>query len=99
MAFSLEFSPAAQGDLQLLRKFEQTRIVSAIATQLKDEPLTATRHRKQMKSNLIATWELRIGDFRAYYDVDEERELVLIRAVGVKHHNRLFIGGEEVEVP
>ena len=51
-----------------------------------------------MRSNLIATHELRIGDFRVYYDVDTEEQDVLVRAIGVKRHNRVIIGGQEVDL-
>jgi mRNA-degrading endonuclease RelE of RelBE toxin-antitoxin system len=26
-------------------------------------------------------WQLRVGDFRVFYDVDEDREQVIIRAI------------------
>ncbi len=73
-------------------------MLSEVESQLTNEPLLPTRRRKPMRSNLIATWELRVGNLRVYYDVDDARMLVLIRAVGVKRHNRVFIGGEEVEL-
>lgn len=52
-----------------------------------------------MRSNFIATWELRVGDLRVYYDVDVVERSVYLRAVGVKLGGRLFIGGEEIELP
>jgi hypothetical protein len=52
-----------------------------------------------MRSNLVATRELRVGEFRAYYDVDQPELRVLIRAIGVKTGNRVFIGGEEADLP
>jgi hypothetical protein len=33
-----------------------------------------------------------------FYEVDPEQPVVRIVAVGHKEHNRLFIGGEEVEL-
>lgn len=51
-----------------------------------------------MRPNPLATWELRIGNLRVYYDVSEEDALVSILAVGVKVHNRVFIAGEEIEL-
>jgi hypothetical protein len=42
-------------------------------------------------------WELRIGALRVYYDVREQPDaLVIVKAVGIKQRNRIFIGGEEV---
>lgn len=52
-----------------------------------------------MRPNPIAPWELRIGDLRVYYDVEEEPEpVVYIRAVGVKERNRVRIGKEVIEL-
>ena len=52
-----------------------------------------------MRSNIIATWELRVGGFRVYYDVDDFEPVVIVRAIGSKIGNRLFIAGEEITLP
>ena len=36
--------------------------------------------------------------FRALYDIDEEARMVQIMAIGEKQLDRLFIGGEEVQL-
>jgi hypothetical protein len=36
--------------------------------------------------------------FRVFYEIDRESRKVYILAIGVKERNRLFIGGEEVEL-
>jgi mRNA-degrading endonuclease RelE of RelBE toxin-antitoxin system len=58
-----------------------------IERQLKNAPLTPTRNRKLLE-NLIPPWEavppiweLRIGDYRVFYDVSEADSLVYVRAV------------------
>jgi mRNA-degrading endonuclease RelE of RelBE toxin-antitoxin system len=51
-----------------------------------------------MRPNLLAVWELRIGDFRVYYDIDEEESIVDIRAIGIKEGNEVRIGEEIVEL-
>lgn len=66
--------------------------------QLSYEPTIPTKNRKEMRPNLLAVWELRIGDFRVYYDVDKEESIVDIRAVGIKESNQVRIGGEIVEL-
>ena len=55
-----------------------------------------TRHRKLLRENPLADWELRVGRFRVFYDVDAANRLVRVLAVGVKAGNKLLIGGEEV---
>ena len=63
------------------------------------EPTVETRNRKPMRPNPIAAWELRIGDFRVYYDVVTEPDpAVSVLAIGVKSHNRVTIGGVEVQL-
>jgi mRNA-degrading endonuclease RelE of RelBE toxin-antitoxin system len=52
-----------------------------------------------MRPYPVAPWELRVGNLRIYYDIEEQPEaVVLIRAIGVKDRNRVRIGGEVVEL-
>ncbi len=67
--------------------------------QLVYEPTVETKNRKPMRPNPVAPWELRIGNLRVYYDVEEEPEqVVLIRAVGVQERSRVRIGREVIEL-
>lgn len=36
--------------------------------------------------------------FRVFYEIDREDRKVYILAIGIKERDRLFIGGEEVEL-
>jgi hypothetical protein len=52
-----------------------------------------------MEPNSLATWELRIGNLRVYYNVEVNTvSVVYIQAVGVKNRNRVRIGQEEIEL-
>jgi mRNA-degrading endonuclease RelE of RelBE toxin-antitoxin system len=51
-----------------------------------------------LEDNERAPWELSVGDFRVFYDIDLESEIVTILAIGKKTHNILRIGDEEVEL-
>lgn len=51
-----------------------------------------------LQSNALGRFELRIGNLRVCYEVDEKRRVVEIRAIGVKDRNRVLIGGEEIEL-
>ena len=93
--FHLEITESARDDLRFLQPFEQRHILDAIAQQLLNEPLTATRHRKPLRPNDLSTWELRIGKYRIFYDVEEESATVRVKAIGWKHHNRLFLRSKE----
>ena len=55
------------------------------------------RRRKRLTANPLASWELRIGDHRVFYEVEEDRAVTIL-AVGVKVHNDLFIRGKKVEL-
>jgi mRNA-degrading endonuclease RelE of RelBE toxin-antitoxin system len=98
MAFVIEFSPNARDHLKQFRKRDQCIIVDAIASQLGDAPDAGTRNRKRLDANPVAPWELRIGDFRVFYDINPADHRVVIVAIGEKTHNRLTIAGEEIEI-
>lgn len=52
-----------------------------------------------MRTNPLATWELRIGKLRVYYDVEEQPEpLVRILAIGIKERNQVWIGNKRVNL-
>ncbi len=71
-------------------------ILHQIEVQLRHEPDVPTGKRKELEEHPISSWELRLGDFRAFYDCDHDKNEVVINAIGEKIHNRLLIGGREV---
>jgi mRNA-degrading endonuclease RelE of RelBE toxin-antitoxin system len=93
--FELVVTPSALDDLRFLKKREQVLILEAMEQQLLNEPLVETRHRKPLRPNSLAAWELRVGLNRIFYDVDNVAEKVFVNAVGYKEHNQLFIRGQE----
>jgi len=73
-------------------------VLKAMHAQLLHEPTTPTRNRKPMRPNPVAPWELRVGDLRVYYQVQETPERVVqILAVGIKRRNQVWI--EQKAVP
>lgn len=100
MPYQLEISPAAENHLRALTARQQQIVLAAIAQQLLYQPTVETRNRKPMRFNALAGWELRIANLRVYYDVVESESLqvVLVRAIGIKDRNKVFIGGEEVDL-
>jgi mRNA-degrading endonuclease RelE of RelBE toxin-antitoxin system len=93
--FEIEFTASAIEDLSFLRKFEQRFVVDMIERHLAAAPLEPARNRKPLRPNDLSSWELRLGDFRVFYDVDAQGRIVKIKAVGWKEHNQLFIRGKE----
>jgi mRNA-degrading endonuclease RelE of RelBE toxin-antitoxin system len=74
--FGIEFTPEALDDLRLLRKGDQQRIIAGIESELPHQADQETRNRKRLRPNAPAEWELRIGSFRVFYDMDEENQMV-----------------------
>ncbi|NET59819.1 MAG: type II toxin-antitoxin system RelE/ParE family toxin [Symploca sp. SIO2E6] len=71
----------------------------AIEEQLFYQASVPTRNRQPMRPNDIATWKLRIGNLRVYYDIEEEPEpIVQILAIGVKERNQVRIGDRYLEL-
>lgn len=94
----IEFTPEAFDDLRQLRKFDQQRVVSAIENQLPHQATEETRNRKRLRPNQLAEWELRVGDFRVFYDIIPEDVVAKIVAVGFKQGRILFVHGQEYEL-
>ena len=89
---------SAKESLKELRKYDRQRIVDAIETHLRVEPTNQARHRKRLRPNQLAEWELRVDDYRVFYDVVEVDRLVKVVAIGYKKGNRLFIRGKEYDL-
>jgi mRNA-degrading endonuclease RelE of RelBE toxin-antitoxin system len=96
--FKIRLTPEAEQDLRWFRKHERNEILDAIEAQLGYEPAVKTRARKQLRPNQTTEWELRVDKFRVFYDVNEQEQVVLVEAVGLKIGNRLFFRGEEREL-
>ena len=98
MPYRIEYSPDAEDHLRTLTARQQAIVLDAVDRQLVHRPTVETRNRKPMRPNPVAPWELRIGDLRVYYDVEEDPEpVVYVLAVGIKQRNRVRIGREVIE--
>lgn len=90
--------------LRTIERKHHALIRTTIEEQLCFEPEVRTKNRKPLvEARLFAegTWEIRFGpdnSFRVFYEVDHQHHAVHVLAVGVKKGNRLYIGGEEVEL-
>lgn len=99
MAYRIEYSPESEAHLTYLTARQQVIVLDAVDEQLMYQPRLETKNRKPMRPNPLAPWELRSGDLRVYYDVEEEPEAVVyINAVGVKERNQVYIAGEVYEL-
>jgi mRNA-degrading endonuclease RelE of RelBE toxin-antitoxin system len=87
VAFVVQIVPSALDELKSVRVYYRRIIADAIDEQLSHQPTVATRNRKELLAADASfafeppLWELRVGDFRVFYDVDEENQTVYVRAV------------------
>ena len=95
MAYRIDYTSDAVEHLEFLTARQRSIVFDSVDEQLTNEATVATRNLKRMRPNPLASWELRLGNLRVYYDVEEAPEpLVRIAAVGVKRGNQVYIGGE-----
>jgi mRNA-degrading endonuclease RelE of RelBE toxin-antitoxin system len=97
-SYRIEVSEEAKGDLFYYTAFERKIIVSEIRKQLTHQPHIETKNRKPLRDNPIASWELRVGKYRVFYEVDDPVSTVSVVSVGHKEHNVLLIRGKEVQL-
>ncbi len=96
MPYIIQYFSEAQQHLRILTARQQALILESVQKQLSHQPTVQTRKRKLLRPNPVATWELRLGDIRVFYDVLEEPEpTVQIRAIGIKVRDRVYIAGQE----
>src|SRR6266566_142372 len=85
--YRIVYADSAARDLATLRARDRARILDAVDVQLAHEPTRQTRNRKRL-AGLVPPWEyaepiwqLRTGDYRVFYDVNETTSVVTIRAI------------------
>ncbi len=85
--FGLEFSAGVKEDFKRLRAYDRRIILEAIERQLRYAPHVETKTRKRLRNlappfeAIPPIWQLRVGAFRVFYDVNEEERRVAVRAV------------------
>lgn len=89
--FEIEFGHSAQGDLAFFDRKLRREIFESISVHLRYQPNKESHKIKRMRANPRAEWELRLGDYR----VLDAESLILVRVVGEKRGNKLFVRGEE----
>jgi mRNA-degrading endonuclease RelE of RelBE toxin-antitoxin system len=93
--FTIVFAEGVAEDLKALRAFERTRILDQIDQQLMRQPTQESRGRKVLRGltppweHAQPVWELRVGEYRVFYDVDEAAGRVIVRAVRRKPPHKM----------
>jgi mRNA-degrading endonuclease RelE of RelBE toxin-antitoxin system len=92
--FTIEYSEMVAEHLGELRAFDRKKILDQVDAQLSHQPAEQTRHKKKLEGlvppweHLEPVWELRVGELRIFYDVNEEESLVIVRAIRRKPPHR-----------
>lgn len=98
VAYRIEVAAEAEGDLRALQKRDQQQVRAALPRYLAETPGAASHARKPLDANpFAADWELRLGDLRVLYAIDEARQAVSVLRVGRKVRERLYLRGVPVE--
>ncbi|MFH0341600.1 MAG: type II toxin-antitoxin system RelE/ParE family toxin [Chromatiales bacterium] len=94
--YKLEFTASALSDFGYFKKAEQTFALDNIEASLRHESLAETRRRKPLRPNDLSAWELRVGDFRVFYDVEEDEKVLLNQGGGFQKTQRALYPRSEV---
>ena len=93
MPFRVTITEDAERQLQWLPARERRILEAAIQARLEHQPATTTKAVKRLRPNPLADFELRAGDVRALYNIEENEVVILV--VGRKVGNKLIVEGEE----
>jgi mRNA-degrading endonuclease RelE of RelBE toxin-antitoxin system len=87
MPYEILIHETAAEEIEKLRSYDQRAVMDGIEEHLSHQPQVRTRCRKCLESltprfeHVLPVWELRVGSFRVFYDVDEAENQVHVRAV------------------
>jgi len=93
--YEIEYAESVAEDLASLRAHERAGILDSIEKQLRHEPTRQTRNRKILFGlvppweDVQPVWELRVGEYRVFYDVNEQASIVTVRAIRYKPPHRV----------
>jgi mRNA-degrading endonuclease RelE of RelBE toxin-antitoxin system len=85
--YGIRFSEGVAADLRRVKGSQRTQILDEIKVQLRHEPNRRTRNRKILVGlvppweHVEPVWELRMGEYRVFYDVNEEDLTVAVRTI------------------
>ena len=87
IVFTIRYAEGVAEDLAAIRAFDRRLLLDEIERHLAHEPNRETRNKKILRGltppweHVEPVWELRVDEYRVFYDVDEAGSTVIIRAV------------------
>ena len=85
--YTIRYGTGAADDIRGLEAYYQRRILAEIKTHLTRTPTVRTRRRKPLPNlshpweAVPPIWELRVGEYRVFYDIAEADGIVTVRAI------------------
>jgi mRNA-degrading endonuclease RelE of RelBE toxin-antitoxin system len=85
--FIISYAESVAKDLAAIRAFERKQLLDQIDRQLSHEPTRETKNRKILRGltppweHVKPVWELRVNEYRVFYDVEEAAGQVVVRAL------------------
>lgn len=85
--FEIFVAEGVKEDLRALRAYDRRIVLDAIEAQLTHAPTVSTKRRKLLRNltppfdAIPPIWQLRVGTFRVFYDVEEVAHRVYVRAI------------------
>lgn len=97
MKHDIRFVPSADEDLDYYHAREQRIILDGIRRFLETDANVQSNRRKRIRPNPLGPWELRVGDYRIFYEIRADG-LVRVLAAGHKRHNELYVRGRRLDL-
>ena len=103
--YVIDYAASAEDDLASMPLTSTSFVLDKIDKQLLLKPDQQTRNRKPLfglappSLGIVPVWELRIGDFRVFYDIDVEGLVVTVQAIRLNRQTgqrRIFYGEDEL---
>ena len=88
--YEIKYADGVANDLKKFRAYDRTKILDIIDDQLTYQPTQQTRKRKILVGlippweYMEPSWQLRIDNYRVFYDVNEDKFIVTVRAIRYK---------------
>jgi mRNA-degrading endonuclease RelE of RelBE toxin-antitoxin system len=97
MSYRIALTDGFEADLAMLRVRDRRIVEDSVKRQLRDEPAEESGQRKLLHPRPTEPWpdgwpapiwQLRVGEFRVWYDVDEGDRVVRLLGLGHKGRRR-----------
>jgi mRNA interferase RelE/StbE len=83
--YEIRYASEAVADLRAMRTFDQRIVLNGIELHLLHQPKIVSKSRiKLMLQPFWSQYRLRVGDFRIYYDVNDDERVVNVLRVLMK---------------